>query len=341
MMVAFSATGMAYGLNTETRGEKKGPATAGDCSCIFIWTFSNDDGKVDNPALDPDDDGRGKEYDFGWGCTSSCDPYALPGRFSVCCDEPVCPSTPRYTKDVARTTSKLSADSRSITVKLENAYPGYYPTVFFAFACPKTVCGTILDIIIDEDPCTPEPEDIPDLTVCCSGIAVGQEIPSCGKIAGALHIRVEQSARQLSAYGVKLSITLREDKDPCDKDSGDKDAGDKDGGKKDSGDKGTPTPPAQKSTRSNAADSSDNGTEPGTLSELTPDRTALFAPAAITAGNETIPPLPPEDNPPASVKEEKTAAPFNWLPVMLIALLVVAISLAIYFWIRRRMLMRQ
>lgn len=192
-VVACSSLGITY-ARMQSGPQNKG---AVPCCCDpFTWVVSNDDGTEDsiNPygIIDFGDDGGGTNYD-GWGVQSSDDP-SEPQAMGVACD--------RYDKDVARTTAWMSEDHREITVLVENAYPSYYPTVFFALTCPNSALGTITDIVIDNQ--------YPDaLTVSTSGIYEGQPIPQDEEVTGAVHVHVEQAAAQNAVYTFTVSITTQ------------------------------------------------------------------------------------------------------------------------------------
>jgi hypothetical protein len=175
-----------------------GPQNKGAVPCYcdpFTWVVSNDDGTEDsiNPygTIDRGDDGGGTNYDK-WGSNSSDDPSERQTMGVPCA---------RYDKDVARTTAWISADQMEITVLVENSYPSYYPTVFFALMCPDSAPGSIADIVIDND--------YPDaLDVTISGIYKGQPIPQDEEVMGAVHVHVKQAAAQnADYYTFTVSIT--------------------------------------------------------------------------------------------------------------------------------------
>ena len=195
LVLAIGAAGMSY---AKTQGGIRDPGavtTATSCCADpFTWVVSNDDGSEDSVSpyglIDPGDDGGGTNYDK-WGSLSSDDP-SEPQTMGVVCA--------RYDKDVARTTASISEDHAEITVLVENAYPCYYPTVFFALACPESAMGTITDIVITND----HPDE---LTVTTTGIYVGQPIPQSGEVTGAVHVHLEQPAAQGTCYTFSISIT--------------------------------------------------------------------------------------------------------------------------------------
>ena len=189
-VVAFSSVGITY---ARMQGGPQNKGLVPCCCDPFTWVVSNDDGTENNVnpymIIDPGDDGGGTGYDR-WGAQSSDDPSG-PQTMGVECD--------RYDKDVARTTAWISEDYLEITVLVENAYPSYYPTVFFALTCPDSALGTITGIVMDND--------FPDaLTVSTSGIYPGQPIPQGEEVTGAVHVHVEQAAAQNAIYMFKVSI---------------------------------------------------------------------------------------------------------------------------------------
>ena len=194
VVVALGSLGVAYGYSSGTL--QAGDMISMACTTGPLkWVVSNDDGKVTNICsygdIDPGDNGGGTNYD-NWGGQSSDDPSEPQTRGVVCA---------RYDKDVARTTAWMSCDRKEITVLLENAYPCYYPTVFFGLKCPDSNPGTITSIVIDN----PYPDA---LTVTISGIYEGQTIPKCGEITGAVHVHVEQAAAQNTFYTFNVLITI-------------------------------------------------------------------------------------------------------------------------------------
>jgi hypothetical protein len=194
VVVAFGSVGITY-AKMQGGPQNKGVVATSCCCSPFTWVVSNDDGEVTNMspygAVDPGDDGGGTNYD-NWGDQSSDDP-SEPQTMAVGCA--------RYDKDVARTAAWMSEDRREITVLVENAYPSYYPTVFFGLKCPDSAPGTITSIVIDN----PYPDA---LTVTTSGIYEGQPIPQGEEVTGAVHVHVEQPAAQNAIYTFKVSITI-------------------------------------------------------------------------------------------------------------------------------------
>lgn len=207
VLVALGSIGVTY---AGIRGPKPkdNTVTTVNSNAHFSWVVSNDDGTEENGGgyepIDPGDDHSVGEYDY-WGSLSSNDPGSYPPPAN-----PPAPggSFPRYTQDVARTTASIETDSQYITVTLENAYPYYYPTVFFGIINEHSSPGIIQNIVIYEDATIPGPNLIDELTVTVSGIEIGDEILAGGEAMGALHIHVEQAAEQNHTYTIRVEITI-------------------------------------------------------------------------------------------------------------------------------------
>lgn len=202
VVVVLGGIGVAYGYSSGTL--KAGDMMAMACSNgLFTWVVSNDDGEVTSISLygdiDPGDDGGGANYDK-WGDQSSDDPSEPQARGVKCA---------RYDKDVARTTAWRSpCDRKEITVLVENAYPSYYPTVFFGLKNNQSFSIKIESIDITYD--------IPELTVTFDGITENQVLSSGEEVVGRLGIHTEQSAHQNSSYNVKVKIELiQKEKSGC------------------------------------------------------------------------------------------------------------------------------
>ena len=164
-------------------------------NCAFTWVVSNDDGAEEDRGgytpIDLGDDSGGTSYDR-WDAQSSDDPSEAQEMGIPCV---------RYDKDVARTTAQMVEEGRQITVLVENAYPSYYPTVFFGMWCGGSGPGTITSIVIKNDYSQ-------ELTVTTSGIYPGQPIPQGEEVTGAVHVHVEQAAAQNEVYTFTVSITI-------------------------------------------------------------------------------------------------------------------------------------
>jgi len=181
---------------------KHDPIPTAYCSDPFTWVVSNDDGSTDNISpygiIDPGDDGGGTEYDL-WGQASSDDPSANQTAGQPCA---------RYDKDVAKTEA-AKIDDYNIQVTVSNAYPSYYPTVFYGMINDGTRAATVESIVVDEDftgAGDDEANVIEALTVTVGGISVGQTIGVGEEVMGNLAIHVEQVAEQKHVYNIRVRI---------------------------------------------------------------------------------------------------------------------------------------
>lgn len=200
VVVALGSLGVAYGYAS-------GTLRAGDTmsmACFtgpFTWVVSNDDGTPENKGghtpIDPGDDGGGTNYDM-WVGQSSDDPSEQQTMGVACA---------RYDKDVARTRAWMSCDRHEITVLIENAYPSYYPTVFFGLKNAQSFSVKIksIDIIYDT----------PELTVTFDGVAVGDVLTSGQEVIGRLSIHTKQCAHQDSKYNVEVKVLVQEEESGC------------------------------------------------------------------------------------------------------------------------------
>jgi hypothetical protein len=98
-------------------------------------------------------------------------------------------------------------DDQFIDVVIENAYPGYYSTVFYTLACPEFQQGwvrqIILEPVVDDDS---EPDPLSYITVTTSLLEENQPIPSGEEVMGGLHVLVHQEAAQKVTYKFRLTI---------------------------------------------------------------------------------------------------------------------------------------
>jgi len=184
---------------------KRRPIETAEFSDPFTWVVSNDDGTMEDQGgyspIDPGDDGGGTEYDYGWDLSSSDDPSAPQAMGSSCA---------RYDKDVAKTEA-TKIDDYNIQVTVTNAYPCYYPTVFYGIINDGNVPGKIESIVVDEDfhPNNEEDnvaDDIEALDVTVGGISVGQTIDAGEEVVGNLAIHVEQVAEENWVYNIRVKI---------------------------------------------------------------------------------------------------------------------------------------
>ena len=185
LVIAFGSVGISYArFSKGGYWPVKDPVTfclPPSCDVILTDVISNDDGNTDNVGsyepVDPGDDGGGTAHDY-WGPSSSDDPSAPPPAAGQ--------PSPRYDKDVARTTVQLNGcTNTSFVLQIENAYPSYYPTIFFALKNTGDKAAEITDIVIDEQ-YTGESDDVANdidaLDISFDGIYVGKTVNMCGMV---------------------------------------------------------------------------------------------------------------------------------------------------------------
>lgn len=96
------------------RLEILGTINTSDAAMSFVSAFTNDDGMVNDPNLDPDDTGNCPN---GGRPDSSCDPVGQgPGRVN---------------RDVARCSAAVEPGELLATVEMDQAYPAYHCTAWF------------------------------------------------------------------------------------------------------------------------------------------------------------------------------------------------------------------
>jgi len=189
LVVALAATGITYARWSKPF-QNKGNVHAGSFQDPFTWVVSNDDAAIDDVPpyglIDPGDNGL--------------DPKGPPPAVGEEC--------PRYDKDVASTTAVLT-DPDNITVILTDAYPCYYPTIFYGLENMESTPGVIQSIEVDENAATPEViDDIDELFVTVTGIYEGQVLNPGEEVIGDLEIHVDQSAAQDSIYTIRIKIII-------------------------------------------------------------------------------------------------------------------------------------
>ena len=161
-------------------------SSVNDC---FSWVVSNDNGT--------------EEYMGGYTPTD-------PGDNGLDPSENQSAGVPcaREVKDIASTTAILEADPHYITATVYNAYPGYFPTIFYGLENNQTFPVKIESIVLDEDAITPGIQTIPELTVIYNGIPIGECIGPGEEVSGFLSVLVEQIADYNAEYIIRLRIYL-------------------------------------------------------------------------------------------------------------------------------------
>jgi predicted ribosomally synthesized peptide with SipW-like signal peptide len=204
-----SAVGLALWSDTLTIS---GTVNTGNIDPVYTAAVSNDDGVAD-AAFDPDDDGADPEE---------------PQTAGVPCV--------RYLGDSASTTVGFS--DKELSVSLVEAFPSYYPTVWYDITNEGTVPVALQAIWLDingndqrdagEDvvPCTLYYLDLldydgtplanpvmdttldvdDDLMVHVTGLVIGDELDAGQTVTGDLHLHVEDGAPPEASMGFTLKL---------------------------------------------------------------------------------------------------------------------------------------
>jgi hypothetical protein len=178
LVLTLGTIGISYAANGN-------PNPANKSLCTFAWVESNDNGSAaSRGGYNPVDPGD-----------NSSDP-----------NQPQAPGAPcsRYSGNMGSTTTILVPET--ITINVNNAYPGYNPTVFFGLSNQWPTPGIVESITIDKTP-----KDSSELEVTLSGISLNQVIDK-GKVAvGALSIGIGTSGQEVpmgKTYTFKVRIIV-------------------------------------------------------------------------------------------------------------------------------------
>jgi hypothetical protein len=190
LFIALASVGVGYGLWSKTL-YIDGTVNTGSVDSVFVDPFTDDDNKVNDPKLDGGDIGECLLYGDG-----SCDP-ADSGH-----------NVPRKDKDVGECIAMLDPDDKTnetLLIKITNAYPSYYCTVFFDIHNTGTVPVKVQSLGLKGADITAG-----YITAEWTDIYVGQQIDPCSQnmVPGDIDIHVEQSAPQGETLELKGTIQL-------------------------------------------------------------------------------------------------------------------------------------
>ncbi len=177
VFVALGAIAVAY-AGQAGAGLSTGATTTGSPQGYFSWAVSNDDGATSNAGsyvpIDPGDNGADPQQPQSQGVTAS-----------------------RFSSNSAATAA--SAQSTTMTVNLTNAYPGYFPTIFFGLKNGSDTTAQVTSIAITYPA---------QLSVLVTGVAANQLIGMNAEVVGAVQVRVNESALQSQNYVASVTITV-------------------------------------------------------------------------------------------------------------------------------------
>ena len=142
LVVAFASVGVSYACFVIPPPCNPNPCPVSFNGTGVIWAVSNDDGSTTSigghSPIDPGDTYTTPKQYNAWGNASSVDPSSLQVPFTTCT---------RAVKDVGKTTVSVP-DQSDISVAVFNAYPFYYPTVFFGIENTQNYAVSVQSITI-------------------------------------------------------------------------------------------------------------------------------------------------------------------------------------------------
>lgn len=208
LIVALAAIGVGYGLWSQSLFIR-GRVSTGTVSAEFTHAFTDDDGRVDDPALDGGDTAD---------CTinvpdneTSCDPAAS-GK------DPKA----RRDKNVGQCKASVVAADRGQVEKL-NAYPGYFCTAWFEVHNNGSIPLQIASATVDGQPVAPDsptPFDLngdnqPDVAIHLIGLEICQQIDPSQRVLMALDQQVLDGVREGSSLNYTVEVQLQQWSDEC------------------------------------------------------------------------------------------------------------------------------
>ncbi len=177
--------GLGVGYALQTGGGPGGfVQTSAASDTYFSFAVSDDDGHEDNAGdynpIDPGDNGK--------------DPRQHPQQVGASCS--------RYSTDTARTTVSPAGGPgvHTFNVVMDNAYPGYHPTIFFGIRNAYITAGAITSVEIRNSwPLLISPR----LTVSWDVLRYG------GEEIGRLDIAVQAAAQPHTTYSFTVIINIQ------------------------------------------------------------------------------------------------------------------------------------
>lgn len=186
-----------------------GTINTSDAAMSFAAAFTNDDGLVNDPNLDPGDTGN---CPIGGRPDSSCDPVG---------DGPGPP--PRLDRDVARCSAAVEAGALEATVELDQAYPAYHCRAWFAASNTGSLPLRVSSLRLNGSPiavATPTVSDLngdgrPDLGVEIVGIELCQQLDPGQQATVELRQRLLGSAPANTSLAFTVEIEFAQWNAPC------------------------------------------------------------------------------------------------------------------------------
>jgi hypothetical protein len=194
VVIAFAGVGVSYACFVNTPPCNPNPCPVSFNGTGVIWAVSNDDGSttvINGNVIDPGDTYTTPKQYNAWGTGSAVDPTTLQVPFTTCT---------RAVKDVGKTTVAVP-DQSDINVAIFNAYPFYYPTVYFGIENTQNYAVTVQSISVT-------PTSSTAYILNTYGITTGETIVPCQTVIGYMGIQFQEKAQQHATYTFTITITL-------------------------------------------------------------------------------------------------------------------------------------
>ena len=191
------------------RLEILGTINTGEAEMNFVGSFTDDDGLVNDPVLDPDDSGN---CPVGARPNSSCDPLGTgPG-----------PKL-RLDRDVARCTAALEPDGLTAIVEMAEAYPDYRCTGWFLMRNTGTLPLRIAGLRLNDLPVSLPSQanaDLngdaqPDLTLDMRGADLCQQLDPGQQVMLELGQQVLGAAPPGASLNFTVQVEFHQWNAPC------------------------------------------------------------------------------------------------------------------------------
>ena len=208
LVIALASLGVGYGLWSRTL-LIRGVVNTGNVSSVFRGAFTDDDGKVDNPALDSGDTGNCPVQAGG---QSSCDPAASGAD-----------PKPRHDKDVALCVAEVGPAGETARVTKRSAYPGYFCTAWFGIHNNGSIPVKVASLKVNGKvvrPSIPTPFDLSgdgkaDVTIHLTGVQLCQQIDPSRTVLMDIDQQILQDAPQGATLSYTVEVQLNQWNEDC------------------------------------------------------------------------------------------------------------------------------
>lgn len=208
LVIALAVIGVGYGLWSQSLFIR-GRISTGAVSAEFLDAFTDDDGKVDDPALDQND-------------TPDCS-INVPGN-PTSCDPAASGPDPkaRRDKNVGQCKATVLGQDTAQVEKL-NAYPGYFCTAWFDVHNNGSIPLQIASATVDGKPVSPsqptpfdlDGDNLPDVAVHLIGLEICQQIDPSQRVRMALDQEVLSGVKEGSSLAYTVEVQLQQWSEDC------------------------------------------------------------------------------------------------------------------------------